>query len=116
MLLTKRILVLDKPRRKALESTRHRFRSEKTRDSSVLDKYYRPRVEDDLVCLGSLTDMTGISRWVEEFMSDAIPRPISAFLSAMCAAVILVGAMIGLYFVANERVRLGKSRLCSDFG
>lgn len=113
--MTKRILALEKPRKRALESTRRRFWSEELHDSSVLHKYYKPRIEDDLVCLGSPNDTNWISRWIEKIMDDAIPRRVSAFLSAMCAVVFLVGAMIGLFFVSNERVRLGRYHYYVEF-
>ncbi|KAF2244527.1 hypothetical protein BU26DRAFT_79390 [Trematosphaeria pertusa] len=113
VLLTKEILALSRPSKNALLETRRAFPPEDFRPDSAektpyfSDKYYTRRQESDLSSLSPCADPDPLTRFFERQSDGGNVAHLVTFLSAICAVLFLVGAIVGLYFVSNARARLG---------
>ena len=83
------------------------FPPELNRGVTLLEKFHDTRLEDDLSCLGLAGETDVLMRALGKLGNAATAAHVVTFLSAFCAVVFLVGAMVGLYFVSNMRARLG---------
>lgn len=107
VLLTRDILALSRARKHSLQDVRRTFPPELNRGVTLLGKFYNTRLEDDLSCLGPASEKDVLTRALEKLGNATTVTHVVTFLSALCAVLFLVGAMVGLYFVSNMRARLG---------
>ncbi|KAF1963508.1 hypothetical protein CC80DRAFT_530359 [Byssothecium circinans] len=109
LLLTKEIMALPHASQKSIEDSRCAFPDHIGQSPWPVPKYRNAEHVSDLCTLIPSTAPDPLTNLFAKFSNSKHTPHFMAFLTAMCAVVFLVGAMVGLYFVENMRTRLGMS-------
>lgn len=107
MLLTKEIMALSRPSKCTLNDARRAFPPDYGQSEWILNKFHSLEGMEDLSSLAPTGDSDAMTRIFERLAKGKNVAHCVTFVSVMCAVVFLVGAVVGLYYVASQKARLG---------